>query len=108
MMSMSIGRERIGGARRGLLDRLGGAVAAQFPLDPLAGVEHLVRREVGRNLQRLVRKTLRGRESPRLAFITVRTAQHGPHAGVDKLLRRLQGPFHIAPDYRLKEMPHVP
>ena len=86
----------VNGSRRGLLDRLGGTVAAQFPLDLLAGVEHLVRREVGGDLQRLVRKTLCGRESPRFAFITVRATQHGPHTGVDELLRRLQGPFHIA------------
>ena len=86
----------VDGSGRGLLDRLGGTVAAQFPLDLLAGVEHLVRREVGGDLQRLVRKTLCGRESPRFAFITVRATQHGPHTGVDELLRRLQGPFHIA------------
>ena len=37
-----------------------------------------------------------GIEAPRLALVTMRTTQHGAHAGVDELLRSLERPFHVA------------
>lgn len=86
----------VGHARTGFLDRFGRAVAAQFLLDGLHGLKHLERLQVGGDLKRLVRKMLFGIEAPWLAFVTVRTTQHGAHAGVDELLRSLERPFHVA------------
>ena len=87
---------RIAAAARRPFERLGRMIAAQLPLDLLHGVEHLPRREVGRDLERLVREVRRRGKAPRLALVAVRTAQHRAHALVDEPLHRLERAFHVS------------
>lgn len=86
----------IAGTRCRALKLLCSAVPPQFALDRLASVEHLERREIGCQLEGLVRETVLAREAPRGAFVPVRAAQYGAHAGIDQLLRRLERTFHVA------------
>ena len=72
--------------RRSFFERLGGAVAPQLALDGADGVEDLLGREVGGDLEGLVGETLGSLETPRLALVTVRTTQDGADAGIDQLL----------------------
>ena len=63
------------------LELLCSAVPSQFALDRLAGVEHLERREVGRQFESLVRETVLAREAPTGRF----------HTGANSAIRRPRG-----------------
>ena len=87
---------RIGFARTRLFGGFRLTVAPEAPLYLLQRSEQLLRGEVGIDLHRLILEIVCGGESPRLAFVDVRTAQHDAYAGIYHLLCLSQARLHIS------------